>query len=242
MHDFLDRATALIAVSTVGLLIFSVFHEWGYFWVVGSSFQSFLSSTDYFANAILWLPIAAIGVWASVNFKLFQSGPNDWRTFSGIVYLATAIIFPLIVFFYTPYFLAPTTFFLSFITFWILFFDRIVRKKENPLFEQIRLAAKYTGPICVGMFAYGMLQGGDDLARYDDPYLIEMKDNRGQLPRIVLRNFDKGILVRDAVQNHIEFVKWDEVVKLTKMSSGKRRESFSCDWFGIYCWREAPTP
>jgi hypothetical protein len=56
MKAFLDNFAAILGAVTVSLLLLSVTHEYGYFWIVGSRFQTFLTTSDYFSNAILWLP------------------------------------------------------------------------------------------------------------------------------------------------------------------------------------------
>jgi hypothetical protein len=42
----------------------SVTHEYGYFTVVGRHFQTLLTTTDYFANSILWLPYVVWMIWS----------------------------------------------------------------------------------------------------------------------------------------------------------------------------------
>ncbi len=57
MKALLDNFAAVLGSATIGLLLLSITHEYGYFWVVGSKFQTFLTTTDYFSNAILWVPL-----------------------------------------------------------------------------------------------------------------------------------------------------------------------------------------
>jgi hypothetical protein len=35
---------------------------------------------------------------------------------------------------------------------------------------------------------------------------------------VVLRNFDKGILVRNAVEHRIEFVNWDDIARISRIA------------------------
>lgn len=60
LRVLLTSATGIVALLTVSLLALSVSHEWGYFWVVGSHFQTFVSTIDYLSNGVLWLPFALI--------------------------------------------------------------------------------------------------------------------------------------------------------------------------------------
>jgi hypothetical protein len=67
MKAFLDNFAAVLASATLALLLLSVCHEYGYFWGVGSRFQTFVSTTDYFSNAILWLPVLLILLYAYLD-------------------------------------------------------------------------------------------------------------------------------------------------------------------------------
>src|SRR5580693_3494951 len=57
MKAFLDHFAAILGALTVGLLLTSFAHEYGYFWLVGTNFQTLLTTSDYFTNAVLWLPV-----------------------------------------------------------------------------------------------------------------------------------------------------------------------------------------
>jgi hypothetical protein len=60
-HDFMknliDNLGKFIAALSFALLTVTVFHDWGYFWVLGSRFQSIQTPYDHLANAIEWLPL-----------------------------------------------------------------------------------------------------------------------------------------------------------------------------------------
>jgi hypothetical protein len=67
---FLDNFAAILGATTAALLLVSVMHEYGYFWIVGSRFQTFLSTTDYFSNAILWLPWLFVMLYSYVDWDV----------------------------------------------------------------------------------------------------------------------------------------------------------------------------
>ena len=54
--DALDNAPKAIAILSFAVLIVTVLHDWGYFWVVGLRFQSVQTAYDHLANSIEWLP------------------------------------------------------------------------------------------------------------------------------------------------------------------------------------------
>jgi hypothetical protein len=73
-------------------------------------------------------------------------------------------------------------------------------------------------PMIVGMFLYGSIDAGSDLERNDRPYAFHFKDNDVPQLRLFLRNFDKGVLVRNAMSNRLEFYKWDNIVSRSRIT------------------------
>ena len=67
-----------------------------------------------------------------------------------------------------------------------------------------------------------------DVARKRDPYLLHFKSGATE-PRVLLRNFDRGVLVRNPVENRVEFHKWDDVV----VSINKFRISRGLSYVGL---------
>jgi hypothetical protein len=53
----LDNGSTVVGLLSFAILTLSVFHDWGYFWVVGLRFQSMQTPYDYLANSIEWLPL-----------------------------------------------------------------------------------------------------------------------------------------------------------------------------------------
>ena len=63
-----------------------------------------------------------------------------------------------------------------------------------------------------------------------------------RLNRIILRTFDKGILVRDVVENRIELLKWDDIAKIYRFAPAPRDVPLSCSWFGVNCGVSTANP
>ena len=78
---FLDHFAAVIGSATIAVLITSVSHEVGYFFVIGSHFQTFLTTTDYLTNGVLWLRVAFVTVWGMTDWSKLKNPP---RAQSGI--------------------------------------------------------------------------------------------------------------------------------------------------------------
>src|SRR5450755_5062094 len=76
------------------------------------------------------------------------------------------------------------------------------------------------------------------LTTMSDPYQVKVKGGEVR-NRILLRSFDKGLLVRSPADERVEFIKWDQIEEVTKPSPTDRGESYSCQWFAINC-TEAP--
>jgi hypothetical protein len=79
---FLENFAAILGAATVTLLLMSICHEYGYFWSIGSRFQTFLTTTDYLANGVLWLPLALLflynwGDWW--RFRQQEKPKKDWK-------------------------------------------------------------------------------------------------------------------------------------------------------------------
>ena len=59
--------------------------------------------------------------------------------------------------------------------------------------------------------------------------------------RIFLRNFDKGVLVRSAVNDNLEFYKWDSIVFVTRHAP-ENSKKLICNLFGVWCPMKPESP
>jgi hypothetical protein len=238
MKSILDNFAAVLGTSTLALLLMSVSHEYGYFWIVGRSFQTFLSTTDYFSNAILWLPTMVVILYIFVDWeialglKVFAPVEMGWTT----VFLFSVFIVPSIFafFFYGPTNIVPYVPMVVF--FWLLFGTRFVPFADSPVetLQQARRVLIAAPVVMFTLFSWGLAHGYDDLGTFDQPYVFEMKGG-SNVVRIILRNFDKGVLVRDPVEAKIEFIRWDEIGKVRRTAPISSKESLSCLWLKLNC-------
>ena len=101
MKGFLDRFAAILGAVTVGLLLLSVIHEYGYFLIIGSRLQALLTTSDYFANAIVWLPFFAIMTYGYLDIDALKGGTKfgkfgEMRGIIGkLVWLGLVVGFPI---------------------------------------------------------------------------------------------------------------------------------------------------
>jgi hypothetical protein len=227
------------------VILMSMSHEYGYFWVIGRQFQTFLTTSDYFNNAVLWLPGMAIVLWGYLDWDVLLGkrtlAPPGFNLPGAIVFLII-FSFPVFGFFYlAPDF--PYTYLMPFVLLWLAYGPRIfpVKEPDPDLIRHAKRAFVIVPVLAVMLFAWGISQAQTDLKSTDEPYTLEMK--RGApLVRNILRTFDKGILVRDTVYNQIEFVNWDEVSQITRFKAPLSEEPLSCSWLHLNCFNRNAVP
>jgi len=86
MKAFLDHFAAVLGAVTVALLLMSVSHEYGYFWAVGRHFQTFLATSDYFSNAVLWLPAMMLALYGFLDWDVLLGKRHDLLPLNGPVF------------------------------------------------------------------------------------------------------------------------------------------------------------
>jgi hypothetical protein len=238
---FLENFAAIVGSISVALLAMSVSHEYGYFWSIGSQFQTFLTTTDYLANGVLWLPLAVLFLYGSGNWWRLKDEEvsaaipkRDWRNWKSWIEpgIGFAIFGTATAFFSWPlnYFSAISALGIALIAWskiwrsWIPSKDKI----EEPFWSWVAQLVRLGPPVVIGMFLYGSVDAGNDLARVDQPYVFRLKKADHNELRIFLRNFDRGVLVRDAISNMVEFYKWEDVESIGRPAPQKSRT--------VICW------
>src|SRR6266851_9849592 len=56
MKDILESLTKVTGLFSVSVLVLSVFHELGFYYVIGNDFRHLLTTSDYIASVIAWIP------------------------------------------------------------------------------------------------------------------------------------------------------------------------------------------
>jgi hypothetical protein len=235
----LARITPFIAGFSLLLVALSASHELGYFAYLGANFfQSFVSVTDYFSNAILWLPFAvatAAGWW---NWDwLWESPPKpqlkNWKTW---IFPGLMLIVPIVNFVFLEEGI-PALYLISFVYFWILFGDHILPspKQITPVAAEIRKLLKIGIPVCAAMFTLGYINAQNDMKSFSGAYIIRLKDGDRTVLQIPIRNFSRGILVRDVEANSLVFIRWENIDSIAKIYNSHTGQTLSCIWFGISC-------
>jgi hypothetical protein len=249
MKAFLDHFAAILGCLTVTLLLTSIVHEYGYFSLIGRNFQTLLTTSDYLANAVLWLPLVlmfALGVeWENLDVRpsTQKLSWKDWRRWPAALF-AVIMLLAIITSPWPPSPLSMSGIMLIIIWIWSRVHKRFYRPIEG--LEDLNLiylrVVKVGPPFLALVFLWGWIQGSIDARTTSDPYLVRFKDQEQAQLRVLLRNFERGLLMRNAVSNRIEFQKWDGVLTLEKVPSDSS-ESFACFFISALCHRkEIPPP
>lgn len=256
MKDFLNYFAAILGCFTVALLVMSVSHELGYFYIVGSQFQTFLTTTDYLSNAVVYLPMALVFAygwidWTKLRETTEPQTPKDWKNWK-------TWIAPCLFWFFFVFMITTTTWpplwssMYYFVTIFVLVWGRTWKNvfpftvaEPTDLIYVLRQLVRLGPPLIVGMFVYGYVEASGDVSTYKNPYIFAFKGNEAEHdPRIFLRNFDRGVLIRNPTDNRVEFVKWDDVISISKLGSGLPARPLYCWLFKNLCvlYAEPATP
>lgn len=209
----------------------------GYFAYFGSFFQAFVSATDYFINASLWLPAAAITLIGWINYQfIWQETPKIiWRD-KGSWLLPAIIFIPTILMFIFAQEGTPLLYFVAIAYLWLLLFEFFFSSEniKNPFALTLRQIARLGVVVCLGFVTLGWESARSDSRKTTDLYQIQLKGQPTSTHLIPLRSFDKGLLVRNPIENTIYFLKWDNVESIKKIAPGIT-EPLGCVWFSFNC-------
>jgi hypothetical protein len=242
VKGLLDNLAGTLAALTVGLLLLSVVHEYGYFWIIGSRLQTFLTTSDYFANAIVWLPFFILLMYFALDRDMLK-GKNNFVRFGRIrgvklklLWLSVVVGIPIITLFVLQEGALWSTAGIISVLWYAYGVDRL--PFANAEDETKRIAHRFMAMIPVialFTFAWGLEQGVGDLKNTSEPYAVSLKSGEEQ-SGILLRTFDKGILFRTLAESQVEFLKWDQINKLYRTAPPVWQRSLLCRYFGVLCW------
>lgn len=247
MEKLLERITSVIAAMSALIVALSVSHEFGYFSYIGRFFQAFVTASDYFTNAILWMPVAIITIVGWQNWKFLWLDPpratfNNWTSWI----LPTLLLgVPILLFLFVSEG-GAYGYLAALVYLWFLFFDRFAPGAglASEVSIELRSLVKIGFPVCAALFTLGYEHARSDLnvRANREPYLIRLKDQPLVSLRIPLRNFDKGVLLSDPTNHRIEFTKWDKIDSISKPLDTSAKAPLSCPLFGILCGANGAIP
>jgi hypothetical protein len=241
MKSFLENSGAVLGIVTISLLLLSVTHEYGYFWFIGSRLQSLLTTGDYFANAILWLPWFAFLAYLN-TYQVVASGTVRYKHFTEVkdgyakaVWILIVIVLPIasaLVLKEIAFWFAASSLSILWLTYGAPRLPFVAETDETK--RTLHKIMMMIPPIAVLSFVYGLVQGVSDLKSKAEPYTVQLKSSE-TMNGGLLRTFDKGILFRNIADGRVEFLRWDEMIKLNRNAPEVMRSTLLCDWFGLVC-------
>jgi hypothetical protein len=229
----LENGPKVTALVSFAVLMLTVFHDWGYFWIIGSKFQSLQTTYDYIANSITWLPLslAILAIYVISLGALFEfisrRTPNQRSAvqvakarfrrplffLSGVAFAIFAVLcaiganiirFPL-----GPVCGTLGIFSLYTSVFSFTFYD-LRRFGEYAL---ITLGATTVPAVLLMSFLIGNFEAIFAISNGTNVYFLSDKDSN-QRAVIALRTLDQGILTYNPTEHKIAFVRWDTLTKV----------------------------
>lgn len=88
--------------------------------------------------------------------------------------------------------------------------------EDSALHRTWRQTLRLGLPIICAVFVLGYYNAASDLKRFSDPYILRLKSTEQKQLKIMLRNFEKGLLLRDTLTNRVEFLRWEDVAAIEK--------------------------
>lgn len=237
MKEFFDAAPKVIGVTSFIVLFMTIVHEWGYFYVLGWHLQTLATTYDYLTNAVVWFPTTASILFGAQFLEATMVVEGDKVRLNRVTLVMVSAV-PIIGILAYLFFggdgspaLAVTSLCGIMSVFYLV---KIVPGKWITKDWKHRFVV--VAPLVpLTMLGYGISEGYSDLAKTTDVYAINQKEQQGTRQLVLLRNFEKGILVRDVPARRIEFIRWDNVTSISRLAASQKAVGYLCLWFGIVC-------
>lgn len=238
-RQYLSDLLHLTPPLTAAFFALTIFHEWGFFSAIGGEYQSLVTTSDYVANAILWLPGYLLLMFgAPFAHLLWDELPKRTKPSDFLAYGAGAALIVLsVVWFFKPSpsyrsaLLVPFGFYL--IGIYFLF----NRNREFSSTFPVRAIAFAIPAIC---FAYTIGYDEGNSPKIPDVYQIKLKGDAELHPVGLLRSMEKGVLIREPKTEAVLFYRWDSVEFLKRKSGITHFEGYACRWFNYGCPYSVP--
>jgi hypothetical protein len=244
MKEFFDAAPKFIGVTSFVVLLMTIVHEWGYFYVLGWHLQTIATTYDYLSNSFVWLPtIAGILVGAQGLEATMTVEGDRVRLDRLVLIIASAIpAIAILLYFLIGGQSSPALSISSLVGIATVFIiTKLVSGKWVAKDRKHRFVL--VAPLVVLlMLGYGITSGYSDLSKTSDIYTVNQKESQSTRPLVLLRSFEKGILVRDMPAGRIEFIRWENVNSLSRLLVTEKSVGYLCVWFNVVCHGSDPNP
>jgi hypothetical protein len=246
-----DSFTKLLGLLSFCLIAATTVHDWGYFYIVGSKFRSIQTTYDYFAYAIEWMPplfLLVLVAWGISDFSTRKLAARAAEGLSGQAerrFRQRRFVYVLLLFFLAS---------VSLMIFVLLPYPRNLPGLVLTILAILTLVFVYAVKSVVQyslifaasvalIYFVGLAEGIGDVTREirtaSNVHTMQLK---GMIERhvMLLRTFEKGILIRNPSNDRVEFIRWDQVEMLSHRASPDLQPG-GCRWLGLFC-REVVTP
>lgn len=257
MKETIETFAKLTGLFSASALILSIFHEVGFFHVIGGEYRQLLTLSDYLVSAISWLPesayflfvggILCLIVWKnSFNFMHRYPDvplPRD-RTVSGwinnIFYFGTLFIAAFGTIVGPPSLFLETQPMLVWVVFYLWLVTCAYMVKKISFVEELPNSARFLLlfiPVLVSnSYLSGVYEAYRAFFRPPNVYTIERSAQPEVQPKhvVLLRSLDKGALVLDKIDSTVYLIRWDRISSISHKSS-PRNNSILCNITGYLC-------
>ena len=249
----LDRFPSLLAMATFFVLSLAVTHEWAYYSIIGSHFQSLMSPTDYLSSALLWLPYIAV-TWAIMGILTALQWRIEGFTFPirnridsislhilGITVVVSAVVTFLLV---PPDITSQFAYGLAFCYVWTVLLGYFVSHEaiRSRLTFGAAMILNLTPILFVLSYTEGLYTAKRDLMKTEPTYQFQSTKDAPLRSVVLLRNLDKGVLVQ-GTDREVQFYKWSDITEISHTAPIAEPKSHACQLFGWFCnWRRPAEP
>lgn len=249
--------TDVSVLATATLIATSVAYEWFYFRILGPDLISYVSAADLLTLLVSWLPSVTLG-WivyycvvelptvgaekGMTEEEIVSSSPNPRLTqrlrrspYVLLPYSAIPII--LLQIFIVPngsYLLLAFAVFLL----WVPLAARILSlpRLRQRYARRARLLIMFipAGLCYIGGMGASEAQRDLLLDHGDHSVVTKTKDVEIQ-GCVLLRSLAEGVLIRIPSEDRIEFISWNAIDRVHRVSAPLPRQSRACRWWGLLC-------
>ncbi len=218
--DLIERLSRVVALASAVTVVASVFYDWAYFGVGAPSAMQLLTIGDHVSGALQWLPLTALTYALNITFyslsprasapkttpktsarKTSWAARNFWR-----MVLAFILALSLVAYLFSALAVWSPVLGLGLVA-WIIFVYRAGLQKG--MRDHLTTSLLLGGLIVLvslergndaGVTAFGTTKADTELVTRDGTQIDQA---------VVIRQMEKGVLVRNVVTNRLTFAPWD---------------------------------
>lgn len=239
IFEILSQAAAAVSSLTV---VSAVFYNWAYFSTVAPRVGQLLTISDQVSSALQWLPASIISycVGLILNFGVMGRilGGRPLRHYGPrtIVHITVAISITL------AYFTSgPSNWDGVIATSFMWVFYMLTVTMNQAWLTQLRIFLIIAAMLMFISLSRGNANGLADLGSKTSDATLVTKEGPQIAPALVLREIEKGVLLRTIKDNKITFVPWEDVRELIVSPSQINRHTRMCIYFNMFCSLTDPT-